>query len=155
MQIQVNTDNNITGREDVVRLVHSSVEGTVGRFSDRITRVEAHLSDTNSHKSKGDDKRCLLEARLAGLQPIAVSHLATDHRDCCDWGRRQTTEGDRKQNWTCAGSLTRVPRHDNRSGIFRPILRTMTLVYAGGGRLILEDGHNDHTFSHTCYRCSR
>src|SRR6185503_5085359 len=56
MQIQVNTDNNITGREDVVRLVNSSVEGAVGRFSDRITRVEAHLSDTNSHKSKGDDK---------------------------------------------------------------------------------------------------
>ncbi|RPH78031.1 MAG: ribosomal subunit interface protein [Nitrospiraceae bacterium] len=76
MQIQVNTDNNITGREDVVRLVHSSVEGAVGRFADRITRVEAHLSDTNSHKLKGDDKRCLLEARLAGLQPIAVSHLA-------------------------------------------------------------------------------
>jgi hypothetical protein len=52
MQIQVNTDNNITGREDVVRLVHSSVEGAIGRFADRITRVEAHLSDTNSHKSK-------------------------------------------------------------------------------------------------------
>ena len=32
MQIQVNTDNNITGREDVVRLVHSSIEGAVGRF---------------------------------------------------------------------------------------------------------------------------
>ncbi len=76
MQIQINTDNNITGREDVVRLVHSSVEGAVGRFADRITRVEAHLSDINNHKSKGDDKRCLLEARLAGLQPIAVSHLA-------------------------------------------------------------------------------
>jgi len=76
MQIQVHTDNNITGREDVVRLVQSSVEGAVGRFADRITRVEAHLSDTNSHKSKSDDKRCLLEARLAGLQPIAVSHLA-------------------------------------------------------------------------------
>ena len=73
MQIQVNTDNNITGREDVVRLVNSSVEGAVGRFADRITRVEAHLSDTNSHKSKGDDKRCLLEARLAGLQPLVVS----------------------------------------------------------------------------------
>ena len=76
MQIQVKTDNNITGREDVVRLVQSTVEGAVGRFADRITRVEAHLSDTNNHKSKGDDKRCLLEARLAGLQPIAVSHLA-------------------------------------------------------------------------------
>ena len=76
MQIHVNTDNNITGREDVVRLVQSSVEGAVGRFGDRITRVAAHLSDTNSHKSKGDDKRCLFEARLAGLQPIAVSHQA-------------------------------------------------------------------------------
>ena len=76
MQIQVHTDNNITGREDVVRLVQSTVEGAVGRFGDRITRVEAHLSDTNSHKLKGDDKRCLLEARLAGLQPFAVSHQA-------------------------------------------------------------------------------
>jgi Sigma 54 modulation protein / S30EA ribosomal protein len=76
MQIQVHTDNNITGREDVVRLVQSTVEGAIGRFADRITRVEAHLSDTNGHKSKGDDKRCLLEARLAGLQPIAVSHQA-------------------------------------------------------------------------------
>ena len=76
MQIQVHTDNNITGREDVVRLVQSTVEGAIGRFAARITRVEAHLSDTNGHKSKGDDKRCLLEARLAGLQPIAVSHQA-------------------------------------------------------------------------------
>ncbi len=76
MLIQVNTDNNIQGREDVVRLIHSCVEGAVGRFGDRITRVEAHLSDTNSHKSWGDDKRCVLEARLAGLQPIAVSHQA-------------------------------------------------------------------------------
>jgi ribosome-associated translation inhibitor RaiA len=76
MQIQVHTDNNITGREDVVRLVQSTVEGAIGRFADRITRVEAHLSDTNGHKSRGDDKRCLLEVRLAGLQPIAVSHQA-------------------------------------------------------------------------------
>lgn len=77
MQIQVNTDNHITGREDVVRLVQSCVESAVGRFADRITRVEAHLSDANSHKSGGDHKRCLLEARLAGLQPLAVSHQAT------------------------------------------------------------------------------
>lgn len=76
MQIQVHTDNNIQGREPIVALVHTGVEGAVGRFRDRITRVEAHLSDTNSHKTKGDDIRCVLEARLAGLQPIAVSHQA-------------------------------------------------------------------------------
>ncbi len=76
MQIQVNTDNHIHGREEIVALVESSVEGAVGRFRDRITRVEAHLSDTNSHKTKGDDIRCVLEARLAGHQPIAVTHQA-------------------------------------------------------------------------------
>lgn len=74
MQVQVHTDNNIHGREEIVTLVQSSVEGALGRFQDRITRVEAHLSDTNSHKTKGDDIRCVLEARLAGHQPIAVSH---------------------------------------------------------------------------------
>jgi len=77
MQIQVNTDNNIQGREEIVILVQSSVEEAVGRFRDRITRVEAHLSDTNSHKTKDDDIRCVLEARLAGLHPIAVSHQAS------------------------------------------------------------------------------
>ncbi|MGE0467913.1 MAG: HPF/RaiA family ribosome-associated protein [Nitrospira sp.] len=76
MQIQVNTDNHIHGREEIVALVETSVEGAVGRFRDRITRVEAHLSDTNSHKTKGDDIRCVLEARLAGHQPIAVTHQA-------------------------------------------------------------------------------
>ena len=76
MLIQINTDSNIQAREETVRLVYSSVEGAVGRFGDRITRVEAHLSDTNSRKSTGDDIRCVFEARLAGLQPIAVSHQA-------------------------------------------------------------------------------
>jgi len=76
MKIQVNTDHNIHGGEDVVRLVNASVEGAVGRYGDRLTRVEAHLSDENSLKSGSDDKRCMLEARLAGLQPIAVSHQA-------------------------------------------------------------------------------
>lgn len=76
MQIQVNTDNHIHGRDEIVALVETSVEGAVGRFRERITRVEAHLSDTNSHKTKGDDIRCVLEARLAGHQPIAVTHQA-------------------------------------------------------------------------------
>ena len=76
MQIQVNTDNHIHGREEIVALAETGLEGAVGRFRDRITRVEAHLSDTNSHKTKGDDIRCVLEARLAGHQPIAVTHQA-------------------------------------------------------------------------------
>jgi ribosome-associated translation inhibitor RaiA len=78
MHIQVNTDNNITGREELVAQVESVVESTLGRFSKQITRVEVHLGDSNSHKGGDNDKRCMMEARLEGHQPTAVTHLAGD-----------------------------------------------------------------------------
>lgn len=75
MQIQVNTDNHIKGGAKLTRQVEAVVEGTLGRFGGRITRVEVHLTDENSSAKAGDnDKRCVMEARLAGLQPITVSH---------------------------------------------------------------------------------
>ena len=76
MQIQMNTDSNIEGREALVAQVSAVVEGALSRFSDHITRVEVHLSDVNSDKGGNDDKRCLMEARLEGRQPIAVTHEA-------------------------------------------------------------------------------
>lgn len=76
MHIQVNTDNNIPGREKLAIHVKSVVERVLSRFSDRITRVEVHLSDQNSDKSGQDDKRCLMEVRLEGRQPTAVTHKA-------------------------------------------------------------------------------
>lgn len=48
----------------------------IGRFSEHVTRVEVHVADVNSHKITGGDKRCLMEARVAGRQPIAVSENA-------------------------------------------------------------------------------
>ena len=74
MQVQLNTDRHIDAHDELTHQVETVMEGAVGRFADQITRVEVHLSDENSQKGGGDDKRCLLEARLAGLQPIAVSH---------------------------------------------------------------------------------
>ncbi len=75
MQIQVSTDNHTVGSAELTRQVEAVVEGALGRFGDRITRVEVHLSDENSSQKLGDnDKRCVMEARLAGLQPITVSH---------------------------------------------------------------------------------
>lgn len=32
------------------------------------------MSDENSHKSGQKDKRCMMEAKLEGRQPIAVTH---------------------------------------------------------------------------------
>lgn len=76
MHIQVNTDNNIEGREELATRVEAVVEKALSRFSDQITRVEVHLSDENSHKGGQNDKRCLMEARLEGRQPTAVTHQA-------------------------------------------------------------------------------
>jgi ribosome-associated translation inhibitor RaiA len=76
MQIQVNTDRHVQGGEDLIQRVQMMVEGAVDNYADRITRIEAHLSDENSAAKGGDDKRCVLEARLNGLEPIAVTHHA-------------------------------------------------------------------------------
>jgi ribosomal subunit interface protein len=75
MNIQITTDANIDGNEDLRRHVEELVTGSLERFGDRVTRVEVFLSDeSSSAKSRNDDKRCVLEARLAGLRPIAVTH---------------------------------------------------------------------------------
>ena len=76
MHIQINTDSNIEGREELASHVKGVVESALSRFSDRITRVEVHLSDQNSDKSGQDDKRCMMEARIEGRQPTAVTHEA-------------------------------------------------------------------------------
>lgn len=74
MQIQVNTDSQVKGSEQLARSVEATVEASLARFADRITRVEVHLGDENSRaKAGGDDKRCVMEARLASLRPISVT----------------------------------------------------------------------------------
>ncbi len=77
MQIQVNTDNHIVGREALADHVRGVVEAALNHVSDQITRIEVHLSDENGEKSGQDDKRCMMEARLSGRQPTAVTHHAS------------------------------------------------------------------------------
>lgn len=73
MLIQVQTDRNIEGRDDLTEKVEASIRDALDRYADRITRVQVHLGDENSDKKLGaDDKRCTIEVRLAGLDPMAV-----------------------------------------------------------------------------------
>lgn len=76
MQVQVNHDNHVRISEDTSARLSLVVEESLARFSDRITRVEMHLGDVNAGKGGDADKRCMLEARLANLEPIAVTHQA-------------------------------------------------------------------------------
>ena len=79
MQIQINSDRNIQADERLAEFVQNTLQGKLNRFADFITRVEVHLSDENgAGKRDSSDKRCLLEARLEGLDPVAITeHAAT------------------------------------------------------------------------------
>lgn len=75
MKVQVSTDNRVDGSTALVSEVTKMVESSLARYQERLTRVELHLSDVNGPKG-GVDHRCSLEARPAGLDPVAVTHTA-------------------------------------------------------------------------------
>lgn len=83
MQIQVNTDNNVDGRDALIRQIEIEVEAAVGRFGSHLSRVEVHLGDENAGKAGAADKRCMIEARPNGQQPVAVTHHAATLNEAC------------------------------------------------------------------------
>lgn len=81
MQININTDSTIESRAGLNEHVQSVVDAAIHRFAEQVSRVEVHLSDNNSQKSADGESRCMMEARVTGYQPIAVSaHAATLHQ---------------------------------------------------------------------------
>lgn len=76
MTIQFNTDRTIRGDERRQHYHTSLIEEGLKRYQSHITRIEVHLSDENGKKEGRKDIVCLLEARLEGRQPIAVSAQA-------------------------------------------------------------------------------
>jgi hypothetical protein len=77
MLIEVRTNGSVEGAETLSDHVKTIVLNTLSRFEGRIRRVDVHLSDVVSNKSSHDDKRCMMEARLEGGEPIAVTQQAT------------------------------------------------------------------------------
>jgi hypothetical protein len=73
MKVEVNSDARIDADKPAVT---DAVESGLSRFKDRLTRVEVHLSDVNGPKG-GPDVRCAIEARPAGLHPVAVTNDAS------------------------------------------------------------------------------
>jgi ribosome-associated translation inhibitor RaiA len=76
MQVQVNTGNGCEGKETLERWANDYLNEALARFKQEITRVEVQLSDENTAKGGAADKRCMMEARLEGHAPIAVTEHA-------------------------------------------------------------------------------
>jgi hypothetical protein len=77
MQIHVKTGST-SGQDTFIVRIESKVRNTLGWLGGRITRVDVRVRDENGDKGGDDDKRCVMEARLRGRQPVAVTyHAAT------------------------------------------------------------------------------
>lgn len=90
MKIQINTDDNVHQAEAQPEQTEAAIRSILDRFSEHVTRVEVHLSDENSNKKFGvADIRCLLEARLKGLQPVAVTDEAASVEQAVEGAARK------------------------------------------------------------------
>jgi len=78
MQIQINSSNSVAATEKFIAWASGEIRQELERFSTKITRIEVHFSDVHIDKSGTVEISCTLEARLEGMQPVAVHQEAAD-----------------------------------------------------------------------------
>lgn len=97
MTIQLNTDKNLTIHQEYEEKIQNQLNEGLSRYNDLITRLEVHLSDENGSKDGLEDKRCLLEARISGKDPVAVTNLGNTY------------------DLAITGALTKIKKHTGKS----------------------------------------
>ena len=84
MNIQINTDHHIQGSDALIAKFRGLIMDALCRISDNITSVQIHLSDEDGKKKGNNDKRCMIEARMEGRQPIVVIENAATLNQALD-----------------------------------------------------------------------
>lgn len=72
MQIQINAPH--IEPADFAETAEETLRARLAPFEAKLTRVEVHVRDVNGHKG-GQDKRCVIEARPRGLDPLTAEHV--------------------------------------------------------------------------------
>lgn len=73
MLVLLNTDQPAEDFDSLSTHVTAVVDEALMHHRDHITRVEVHLGDEIGEKPTPAHKRCMMEARLDGRKPIAVT----------------------------------------------------------------------------------
>jgi ribosome-associated translation inhibitor RaiA len=76
MLIQFNTDNHVQSHQELAPDITAQLERVLARFASQVNRVEVYLHDMNAGRAGDADKRCTIEVRATGYDPVAVSHDA-------------------------------------------------------------------------------
>jgi hypothetical protein len=79
MKVQVNTSNDIENKDTLERWASDYLNEQLARYEQDITSIEVQMTDENHGARGGDgDKRCMMEARVNGRAPIAVTNYGAD-----------------------------------------------------------------------------
>lgn len=79
IKVQVNTSNDIDNKDALERWASDYLNEELGRFDQDLTSIEVQMTDENhAAKGGGQDKRCMMEARVTGRAPIAVTNYAAN-----------------------------------------------------------------------------
>ena len=82
MQVQVHTDATIQGGDSLETWVQNEVDTKLSRLKEHVVRVEVFLTSVDALKEGGGPgKKCVLETRANGRQPVAVNAEAEKVRD--------------------------------------------------------------------------
>jgi ribosomal subunit interface protein len=81
MQVQINSDNNISMHTRLSDAIGAYINNLLQRFDPYLTRVDVHLTGESIKKAGPKDKRCVLEARAKRRQSLIVSNKSTDIED--------------------------------------------------------------------------
>jgi hypothetical protein len=77
MRIELKTDTDIEGHDELARYLETVVTAALEHDLAKVASVDAHISGVSSPAEGGADGiRCMLQARLEVLHPLAVTHQA-------------------------------------------------------------------------------
>lgn len=84
MIIQFNTDHSIKGIKKLKAPLEAVMTSGSDKTYSKITQLEVYLSGEDSNTDGQNDKLCKIEARLEGMNPIAVSSNANTHEQAVE-----------------------------------------------------------------------
>lgn len=85
MEVIINTDNVVEGKQDFKNYYAEELKVAMKRFDQYITRFEVYFSDENSgEKHSPKDKMCVIEARMRGKNPERVSNRDSENKKAFD-----------------------------------------------------------------------
>ena len=77
MKVFLNAGPHTDGSQAMAEFLETMLAQAIGHYAERVTRVEAHLSDAiATGKGEMDEVHCLLEAHPVGLAPVIVEARA-------------------------------------------------------------------------------